>query len=572
MAGKHETTLKVDHFVGDELRKSYTFRTGPIVFGTSKLSLVPVEGLGDDTEAARVEYRDDGTLRIEALIPEPQLALNRRYATTGEVRDRDEIAIGANTYRVRVLKGFAVEQAKDEGAGYALEVALFWGNAVLAIENYAKAREVKIGETSKADFLVPVECLGEKEYTLVRGFGDDFFLNLKKTDLDGRILIGNEIYTFDEVRKQTLLKENAYLKITPQTRVRLFLKHLSVLISYKPLPKVAKRRVVPTSWSIDTILFWSISLFLHLALLIAMNLVPEEELHAQKFFEKKKNPLIEVVVQQHKKEEKKEEKKEKLIDEKIVKEQMAKEQEGSGKDETKDEIKADDLRSKLAPEARKEFDRNIALNTGLARVMGQQTALMSDLMNGGMRDWGGPNSGNRLAVQVSGDGDWGGGLDPFGGGASMGGGGGFRGTAMSFQAGYGGGGIAGIGRDAGTDTKLNIKGSGVRQIKLYGQDAEVTGKLDKELIQKIIRRHMPEIKWCYQQGLQKNSRLEGKVVVNFTISSVGKVIQTAVKQTTMRNAEVEQCVLAKISRWKFPEPKGGGIVGVNYPFIFKTTE
>jgi TonB family protein len=570
MAGKHETTLKVDHYVGDELRKSYTFRSGPVVFGSSKLSLVPVEGLGEGIEAARIEYRDDGTLRVEALVPEPQLALNRRYATTGEVRDRDELAIGSNTYRVRVLKGFVVEQVKDEGAGYALEVALFWGNSVLAMQNYTKPREIKIGEVGKTDFLVPVECLGEKEYTLVRGFGDDFFLNMKKTDLDGRILIGNEIFTFDEVRKQTLLKENAYLKITPQTRVRLFLKHLSVLISYKPMPKAGKK--MATSWSIDTILFWSISLFLHLALLIAMNLVPEEELRAQKFFEKKKNPLIEVVVQQHKKEEKKEEKIEKKIDEKMAKEAAEKDQAGNQNNDKKEEIKSDDLRSKLNMDERKEYDKNIALNTGLARVMGQQTALMSDLMNGGMKDWGGPNSGNRLAVQVAGNGDWGGGLDPFGGGASMGGGGGFRGTAMSFQGGYGGGGIGGIGRDAGTDANLNIKGSGVKQIKLYGQDAEVSGKLDKELIQKIIRRHMPEIKWCYQQGLQKNSKLEGKVVVNFTISSVGKVIQTGIKQSTMHNDEVEQCVLNKISRWKFPEPKGGGIVGVNYPFIFKTTE
>jgi len=570
MAGKHETTLKVDHYVGDELRKSYTFRSGPVVFGNSKLSLVPVEGVGDDVEAARIEYRDDGTLRVEALVPEPQLALNRRYATTGEVRDRDEIAIGTNTYRLRVLKGFVVEQVKDEGAGYALEVALFWGNAVLAIENYAKPREIKIGEAGKTDFLVPVECLGEKVYTLIRGFGDDFFLNLKKTDLDGRILIDDKIFTFDEVRKQTLLKENAYLKITPQTRVRLFLKHLSILVSYKPLPKRSKK--IGTSWSIDTVLFWSISLFLHLALLIAMNLVPEEELRAQKFFDKKKNPLIEVVIQEKKQQEKKEEEKiEKKIDQETAKKMAEKDQAGNQNNDKKEEIKADDIRSKLSKDELKEYDKNIALNTGVARVIGQNTALI-DMMNSGMKDWGGPNSGNRLAVQVAGNGDWGGGLDPFGGGASMGGGGGFRGTALSMTGGYGGGGIGGIGRDAGTGTNLNIKGSGVRQIKLYGQDAEVSGKLDKELIQKIIRRNMPQIRWCYQQGLQKNSNLEGKVVVNFTISSVGKVIQTAIKQSTMHNDEVEQCVLSKISRWKFPEPKGGGIVQVNYPFIFKTTE
>ena len=36
-------------------------------------------------------------------------------------------------------------------------------------------------------------------------------------------------------------------------------------------------------------------------------------------------------------------------------------------------------------------------------------------------------------------------------------------------------------------------------------------------------------------------------------------------------AEVERCIGAKIRTWKFPKPKGGGIVIVRYPFVFKRT-
>jgi hypothetical protein len=39
----------------------------------------------------------------------------------------------------------------------------------------------------------------------------------------------------------------------------------------------------------------------------------------------------------------------------------------------------------------------------------------------------------------------------------------------------------------------------------------------------------------------------------------------------LNNAEVERCITSKIRTWVFPTPKGGGVVIVKYPFIFKTT-
>jgi hypothetical protein len=49
------------------------------------------------------------------------------------------------------------------------------------------------------------------------------------------------------------------------------------------------------------------------------------------------------------------------------------------------------------------------------------------------------------------------------------------------------------------------------------------------------------------------------------------VQQANVSQTSLHNATVERCITQKIRTWKFPEPKGGGIVIVNYPFILKST-
>jgi hypothetical protein len=42
-----------------------------------------------------------------------------------------------------------------------------------------------------------------------------------------------------------------------------------------------------------------------------------------------------------------------------------------------------------------------------------------------------------------------------------------------------------------------------------------------------------------------------------------------VAQSTANNNELETCVAGRVRTWMFPKPKGGGVVQVTYPFIFK---
>jgi outer membrane biosynthesis protein TonB len=97
------------------------------------------------------------------------------------------------------------------------------------------------------------------------------------------------------------------------------------------------------------------------------------------------------------------------------------------------------------------------------------------------------------------------------------------------------------------------------------------GSLSMEIIRRVIRSHRDQIKYCYSKELTRNPNLTGKVSVKFTISPKGYVTQATVSSTTLRNAAVERCICQKIRTWKFPEPKGGGIVIVNYPFILKSS-
>ncbi|MFH1130438.1 MAG: AgmX/PglI C-terminal domain-containing protein, partial [Pseudomonadota bacterium] len=130
--------------------------------------------------------------------------------------------------------------------------------------------------------------------------------------------------------------------------------------------------------------------------------------------------------------------------------------------------------------------------------------------------------------------------------------------------GGGGGGWAGYGSGVG---RLGGRRAGAPRV-VAGQ-AQVRGALDKEIIRRIIRRHINEVKHCYSKELQGSPNLEGRVVIQFTISPTGQVVVSQVQNSTMQNQAVESCIAQAVRRWLFPKPRGGGIVIVSYPFVLR---
>jgi outer membrane biosynthesis protein TonB len=96
------------------------------------------------------------------------------------------------------------------------------------------------------------------------------------------------------------------------------------------------------------------------------------------------------------------------------------------------------------------------------------------------------------------------------------------------------------------------------------------GALDKSLIDRVVKSHLAQIRFCYEKELNKNPKLFGKIIVKFVIAKNGSVSSATTKASTMKNPIVEQCVNKRFLRMKFPSPKGGGIVIVSYPFVFNS--
>ncbi len=128
--------------------------------------------------------------------------------------------------------------------------------------------------------------------------------------------------------------------------------------------------------------------------------------------------------------------------------------------------------------------------------------------------------------------------------------------------GYGFGTGSGYGRGAGA----GFGSRGTRVPSVRQAKAEVKGSLDKDIIRRIVRAHINEVRYCYNQGLVKNPSLSGKVTIDFTIDATGKVSTSSVASETISDSKVSECIAKAVKRWKFPKPTGGGVVKVTYPF------
>jgi len=160
-----------------------------------------------------------------------------------------------------------------------------------------------------------------------------------------------------------------------------------------------------------------------------------------------------------------------------------------------------------------------------------------------------------------------GGIGVLGSGAGGGGtheglvGGGGLGTLGRFGTGTGPG--DGPGYGAGVGRLATRKPTGPSFIPGV---STVRGSLDKEIIRRIVRRHINEVRFCYDQALVTHPSLGGRLVVQFTIAPTGRVLASLLQSSTVGSPAVDGCVVQAVKRWEFPQPEGGGLVMVSYPF------
>lgn len=154
-------------------------------------------------------------------------------------------------------------------------------------------------------------------------------------------------------------------------------------------------------------------------------------------------------------------------------------------------------------------------------------------------------------------------------GSGSGGGGTGRGTlfgAGSMGTGVGAGRGAGGGRGRGGPGARGRPRAEVR-VRVQLSRPRVSGFLTQEQIMRVVRRNQAAVRYCYENELQRQPNLSGRIEIRWRVARSGSVSSARVGSTTMRNARVEGCIVRQVRRWRFPQPDGGE-VDVNFPFIF----
>lgn len=457
----------------------------------------------------------------------------------------------------------------ESSGGDTLEVAMLWSDQVLAVQSYPEPKTVQIGPERDNDFIVEDPSFQGTHFPLVSHEGG-WALGVTER-MGGFVQNGDKVYTIAEaieagVAKPSHAGPGSYqVPLGPQTQARVEVGPTTFLVHFTDVPAVIGGGV---SFDTAPVPYVALSAIAHLAFLFIALTIPEDAGNLDLDGFQADDRFVQMMV----KPEQKEEEKPDWLDEGGDEEEAAKHKGEEGKAGKEDEVVEDKRMAIKGPpdnqdlELKKARDTEAAMNAGVMQVFQQQQ--VSSM-------WG--NSTNSVgsdAIHALGNlqGDSVGNAKGFGGlglsGAGRGGGGVSErgiGLANVGTAGRGGGGRGGSGYGRGA-ADLGEKKTAMPKV-IPGRPV-VTGSLDKEIIRRVIRQHRREIKYCYEQQLQKNKNLAGQVKVKFTISATGDVISALVSSSSLKSPPVEQCMLGKIRRWVFPEPKGGGIVIVNYPFNF----
>jgi TonB family protein len=428
---------------------------------------------------------------------------------------------------------------------------------------------VTIGPSKDQDFIVGKDLTDqERPLVLFDESGNEYGLVIT-SEMTGHLEVDGEALTLEEAIERGLTRsapgvDGQVLALTSHTSARIEWRDNVFLFHFTSMPKG-----VGTSFGVDTqaIPYFAISAALHIALLIMAMSMPGDagDLSLERLDEDDR--FVEMMLKP-----KEQEKKDSFFDQ-GDEEKAAKakgEETKAGKksaDQTDKEMAIKGPPDNATAEVRKEHNKKVAMNAGINKVF-QSEGVSS--MFGSASESVGSDAIHALGnMQGASKGD----AKGFGGlglsGAGRGGGGGMSEEGLGIgrvgTAGRGGGGRGGKGYGEGA---ADMGDKGKAQPQVVPQRPDVTGSLDKEIIRRVVRQHRREIKFCYEQELQRNPELSGQVKVKFTISPSGDVVSAIVTESTLANRKVEQCMQGKIRRWNFPAPKGGGIVEVNYPFNF----
>ena len=98
-------------------------------------------------------------------------------------------------------------------------------------------------------------------------------------------------------------------------------------------------------------------------------------------------------------------------------------------------------------------------------------------------------------------------------------------------------------------------------------ERSILGAIDAVALDEAVAGGMDRIRACWTPTAGNTAGLNGVVTIKFVLGSKGTASSAMVKETTLHDKTVEECVKEVILDLDYPAPRGGMVIAA-YPFAF----
>ena len=438
-------------------------------------------------------------------------------------------------------------------------------------ERLVRRREnVTIGASPRNTIVVPASSL-PRSFTLFELSGGQYHL-IFGDSMDGRVSVDNQVMSLEQVKTSGKAQAKAgkgnlrRLALTEASRGKVLLGEITLLFQFVAPPPIQPRPQLPPSvrGGLVTNLDWNLtSSFLSVAVVnfafllylknvdiprkVAVDALPDSFAEYIPEVEKPK-PKLDVSKLAEKTGEKKAKKAKKVVKRK---------------------------RAAARPARKRAPVKTCDDACQAARAAARRARLAKQVANlGALKLLGTKGAGTGATQNLIGRGDPGRKLDSALRGVSGVRAGGRSGRGLQGKGTGGKGSAAGIGDLGGRVGGPGKVGTGqavaerVPRAIVKRKAPKIDGVLDKNTLNRELRRAARGVKMCYQRALKRNPDLSGKISVRIEISTLGRVTSVELETDTIGDSAVSACVEGLMKRQRFTPPKDGA-AEVVIPFVFQ---
>ncbi|MCA9675107.1 MAG: AgmX/PglI C-terminal domain-containing protein, partial [Myxococcales bacterium] len=104
---------------------------------------------------------------------------------------------------------------------------------------------------------------------------------------------------------------------------------------------------------------------------------------------------------------------------------------------------------------------------------------------------------------------------------------------------------------------------------LIAGDTHLAGRISKDQLRRVFRRHLGAIQRCYEDGLLGDPALTGRITLRIQVDGLGKVVHADGGADAPALGGVAACAAARARAWRFVRNPDYASLGVSWPVMLR---